>query len=117
MNNDKNRRYFSSYRKDIIRIQKIMNELSTDELASVQHCDKYEVQKGKVRLQEYEVTIKINNFNTTITNKVIKQNEYELTKKDVIDISLFHVNQLSSKFTSLDEPAVIECKKIRIEKG
>lgn len=90
-------------------------ELSTDELASVLHGDKFIVQKGKVRLQEYEVTIKVNNFNA-VTNKVIKHNEYELTKEEVIDISLYHVKQLSSKFTLFDESAVILCKGTRIEK-
>jgi len=71
----------------------------------------YEVEKQKYSLQEFEVTYRLNKF-TTVTNKVVRNNEYELSKEQVIESSIGILNCSKHNF-ELKETDVVEFEVIK----
>jgi len=90
----------------------IIGDLTVDQLGRVLFGD-YEVEKQKYSLQEFEVTYRLNKF-TTVTNKVVRNDEYELSKEQVIESSIRILNRSKHNF-ELKETDVVEFEVIKKE--
>lgn len=87
--------------------------LSTDELATVLFSDNYEIKKNKLKYQEYLVTYILDEYNR-FQNKVARRNVPELSKSEVINLSLENIESYKEKL-DIDDETEIDFEVIKIE--